>query len=213
MVGREVQEYPRGRIERRRKVDLVGGAFDNIIAFRRRRIERQDGRAYVSAQLRVAAAALQDMGDERRRRRLAVGPGNGDERAIGRMRPSLPDEKLDVADDLDAGPTGEIDAPVRLRMRQGNARRQHESRYLRPVDRSQVRRMHALGGRPGDAVRIVVPGRHLGAAGLQRMRGREPRSAEAEEGDLPAGEGGDRDHRALTAASASRGRAARARRR
>ena len=51
-----------------------------------------------------------------------------------------------------------------------------------------------LCSRLGDAVRIVVPGEHVGAALDQRERGRDARAAEAEEGDVLAGEGAGRDH-------------------
>ena len=51
-------------------------------------------------------------------------------------------------------------------------------------------------------------GAHLGAARFQRVTGRKPRAAEAEHRDRLAGEGCDRDHRSITAASASTDRRA-----
>ena len=52
----------------------------------------------------------------------------------------------------------------------------------------------------GDAVGIVVPGKHLGAAFDQRARGRQPGPAEPEERDLLAVERACRDHLLLSAA-------------
>ena len=68
--------------------------------------ERQDGGADVAAHLHVPAGLLQDVRDECRGRRLAVGAGDGDERSVrGAGRP-LAREQLDVADDLHAGGAG-----------------------------------------------------------------------------------------------------------
>ena len=57
---------------------------------------------------------------------FTIGAGDGNKRAIGRMRAALTHEELDVANDINAGGASEIDGPVRFRMRQGNARRKHE---------------------------------------------------------------------------------------
>ena len=92
----------------------------------RRRLERQDRAADVAAHLHVAAELAQDVRDERRRRRLAVGAGDGDERRLGARERPLAAEELDVADDLDARGAGLLDRPVRLGMRERHAGRQHE---------------------------------------------------------------------------------------
>ena len=49
-------------------------------------------------------ASLQHMGDQRGRRRFAVGAGDGDERRVGRSRRTLAGEELDVADDRQRPP-------------------------------------------------------------------------------------------------------------
>ncbi len=154
VIGRQVEQDAGGRIERRRKIDLVGGAFDDEIALALRRIERQHGRADIAAELRVAAARSQDMGDQRRRRRFAVGAGDGDEGAIGRMRPALAHEELDVADDIDAGRTREIDGPVRLRMGRA-ARRAKARRATARSSRSCAGRRYVM---PSDAALATLSG-------------------------------------------------------
>ncbi|MCY1230307.1 hypothetical protein D9M72_427160 [compost metagenome] len=116
------------------------------------------------------------------------------------MRAAFAHEELDVADDPDARSMGEIDRPVRLRMGERHARRKHEGGKSGPFDGAQVRRQHARGGSLGDAVRVVVPGGDVRAAGHQRLRRCEPRAAEPEESDLFALECADRDHRPITAA-------------
>ncbi len=108
--------------------------------------------------------------------------------------PPLAAEQLDVADHLDAGGAREPDRPVRRRMGERHAGREHERRDPAPVDLAQV------GGRdPGlrrmlDARRIVVPADHVGAAREQRAGAREPRGAEPEHRDLAVRKCGDGDH-------------------
>ncbi len=125
------------------------------------------------------------MRDQRRRRRFAVGAGDRDERAIRRMRPALAHEELDIADDIDTGGMRKIDRPVRLRMGQRHAGRQHES-AANALQSMPCRSAgpDALRRGLGDAVGIVVPGGDIGAAGDQRPGGGKPGTAEPEERDL-----------------------------
>ena len=97
---------------------------------------------------------------------------------------------------------GQFDHPVRLRMRQRNAGRQHQRGDFRPVDGAQVRRRDAGAGRLRHAVGAVVAGDHIGAARQQRAGACQSRSAEPEQRHLASGECGDRDH-AVTATSGS----------
>ena len=60
-------------------------------------------------------AEPQDMGDQRRGRRLAVGAGDGDEGRVGAARRPLAAEQLDVADDLHARRPRLDHRPMRLR--------------------------------------------------------------------------------------------------
>ncbi len=199
MVRRDVEQDADRRVEARRKVDLIGGAFDHVGTVRRRRIEREDRHADVAAALRRQAARGEHMGDERRRGRLAVGPRHRDERRAGGSGAALAAKELDVADDLDAGVAGERDAPMRRRMGQRHAGRQREGGDARPVDLSQIRGGDAAARRCRDLGRIVVIGDRLRATGPKRLAGRKPGAAEPEHGHLPAREGRDRNHVATSA--------------
>ena len=103
MIGRDVQQHANRRRQRRRQVDLERRHLDDVNAVRCGRRERQDGSADVAAHLHVAAGGAQNMCDERRGGGLAVGAGDGDDRARGAACGALAKEQLDVADDLDAG--------------------------------------------------------------------------------------------------------------
>ena len=201
MIGRQIEQDAGGRIDRRRQVDLVGRALDHVEALGRRRIERHDGAADIAAHLRVAAGRLDDVGGQRRRRRFAVGAGDGDERRARGAARALAREQLDVADDLDAGAARQLDRPVRLRDASA-ARRATAPGDEKPLQSAlvQIADCDALLLGLGDAVRIVVPGKHLGAAFDQRVRGRQPGAAEPEKRDLLAVERCGRDHRLLIAA-------------
>ena len=52
--------------------------------------------------------------------------------------------------------------------------------------------------RRSDRVDVVIPGRHYGTAGDERLGGRTAAAAEAEDRDALAGEAGDRDHPLIT---------------
>ena len=67
-----------------------------------------------------------------------------------------------------------------------------------PVGVSEIDERNARGGSALASRRAVVPGGDLGAAGDQRPRGRQPRAAEAEEGDALSAQGLDRRHRHLS---------------
>ena len=207
MVGRQVEQDSGSRVQRRGKIDLVGRAFDHIEPPIPGRIERQNGPADIATKLRIATTCFEDMGNQCRGGRFAVGPGDRDERAIRRMSSPLPHEDLDVADDLDTGIAGKADRPVRFRMGERHTGRQHEGCDRRPVDLPQVPCRHALGLCPRDAVGIVVPGNHSRTAGLKRLGRGKTGTAEPEQRNSLPLEGGGRDHRRLTAASGSKDRA------
>ena len=84
--------------------------------------------------------------------------------------------------------------PVRRRMRQRHAGRQHQRRDARPIDLAQIGGRNAGAGRLRDGLGVVVPADDVGAAGEQRARARQPRAAQAEHRDLLSGKDGDRDH-------------------
>ncbi len=161
----------------------------------RRRIKRHHGAPDIAAHLCVSAGSRQDVGNQRGRGRLAVGARHGDE---GRLRSpcgALAREQFDIADDLDTRAAGKLDRPVRLGMRQRHAGRQHERGETRPVDFAQIGNGNAFSLRARDAFGIVVPRGDDSAALGKRPRGRDPRSAQAEKGDLASIECGDRRHR------------------
>ena len=120
------------------------------------------------------AGGAQDVGDERRGRRLAVGAGDGDERRIGAALGPLAAEQLDVADDLDTRGPGLGHRPVRLGMGQRHARRQHQRGKAAPVGVSEV--LHAEARRCGrvPALGRVVGSNDRGAAGDQRRAAASP---------------------------------------
>ena len=86
VVGRDVEQHADAGRQRRRQLDLERRHLDHVDAVCGRRLQVQDGGADVAAHLHVASRRAQDVGDERRGRRLAVGAGDGDERRIGAAR-------------------------------------------------------------------------------------------------------------------------------
>ncbi len=127
--------------------------------------------------------------------------------AFGAVRLRSTTKQFDVADHRNAGPLRREHGPVRRRMRQRHTRRQHQCGEVGPGDIAQIGGGEAGLRRLGEALRIVVAGNDVGAAGLQRMTARKPRPAEAEHRNRLALETGDGDHW-VTAASASTARRA-----
>lgn len=195
MIGSEVEKNAGSRIDRGCQVNLVGRALNNVEALRLRRIEAQYRRTDIAAKLRIATSRFQNMCDQRRGGRLAVGPGNRNEGAIRRVGTTFSDKELDIADDLDAGGFRQIDGPVRLRMRQRHARCQHEGGETRPVNRPKIRRLDALGLGLCDTVGIIIESHDVGTAGDQRPGRDKTRTAEPEKNDFLTLERRDRDHR------------------
>ncbi len=197
MIGRQVDEKADARPKRRRKVDLEGRALQHMNAIRRRRRQVEHGHADVAAERDVAACLGQDMGDQRRRRRFAVGAGDGDERRGRRARRPLAREELDVADHFDAGRPRALDGPMRLRMGQRHARRQYERRKAATSRLTRDRPAGPLRPWPGYA----SPSSQAATsrpAGDERARGGEPRTAEAEQSDALSRKCRDRRHAHLS---------------
>jgi hypothetical protein len=116
---------------------------------------------------------------QRCRRRFAVGAGDRNE---GRIRRSaaLAAEKLDVADDLDAGAAGRSTVQCGLGCVSGTPGDSTKDAKAAPIDIAQIDR-GIRRRRGGDAVGIVVPGGHVGAAGLPAQARSQAGPAEAEE--------------------------------
>jgi hypothetical protein len=147
---------------------------------------------------RIAARERQEMRDQRRRRRFAVGAGDRGEGRLRHMPAPLAAEELDVADDLDARGLGPLHRPVRLWMRKRHSGREDKTVEVAPVRLAEIDRADALRDSRRDRVALVVPGRHLGAPGFERRRRRTAARAEAEDRDAFSVEAGDRDHRRIT---------------
>ena len=139
MVFADIEQDADGGIERRRQIDLVRRHLDHVDAPHARRLQRQDRGADIAAHLGVVAGDPHQMRDQRRGGGFAVGAGDRDERRIRRMTAALAAKQFDIADHLDAGLPRRQHAPVRRRMGQRRARRQHQSGEIRPRHRAQIR--------------------------------------------------------------------------
>ena len=197
MVFGDVEQDPDRGIERRRKIDLERGALDHVHAARRGRQQRQDRGADIAAELRVVVRGLEQMRHQRRRGGLAVGAGDRDERRVGRDVAPLAAEQLDVADHLDRRVARKPDRPVRRRMRERHAGREHQRGDPAPVDMAQVGDRNAGGARLLDRLLVVVERDHVGAAGEQRARAREPEAPRPNSASFLPAKRRDRDHRSF----------------
>ena len=121
--------------------------------------------------------------------------------AAGAVLRTLAAEQLDVADDLDPGFARLGHHPMRLRMGERHARRQHQRRHLRPVDVAQV--SVASPAACASAIFAASSSKQttLAPPAFKRCGADEPGIAEAEHGHPFAGEDGDRDHRSFKVAS------------
>ena len=137
------------------------------------------------------------MRDQRCGGRLAVGAGDRDERRVGRVTLPLQAEQLDVADHADAGILRLEHGPVRHRMGQRHAGRQHQRREAVPRRGAQVGRGEAGVCGFSHARGVIIAGNHLGAAGTQRLAAREAGAAESKHRNSLAGKGRDGDHDAV----------------
>ena len=134
------------------------------------------------------------MGDQRRRRRFAVGAGDRDEGSVRRKQSALAAEQFDIADDLDGDGFRQNNRPMRLGMGQRHAGRQNERRERAPIGGGKIDDRNARCARARSCACVVVPGRHLRAASAKRVRGREAGASEPEQRDLAGFEAADRDH-------------------
>ncbi len=190
-----------------REIDLIRRHLDDMDPPHARRLQRQDRGADIAAHLGVVTGDPHQMRDQRGGGRFAVGAGDGDERRIRRMTASFAAEQLDIADHLDAGLRAASTVQCGAGWVSGApgvstsaAKRAHDTLAQIRGDKAGLRRLGELFG-------TVVAGDHFGAARLQGVAARQPRSAEAEHRDRLAREGGDGDQ-LFTAASAWRGRPA-----
>ena len=203
MVGGNVEQH--GDVEGRLdgEIELIGGELedDGPLARHRRQIERR--RPQIAAHADVAGPGrMQQVTDQRRRRRLAIGAGDGDVAGLRQYAP----QKLDIAHHLDAGVMRGSDH--RVRKRHAGARHQGCDPVLGPGGAH----LEALIARRRPRIRRVVPAEHAGTAGTERPRRGEAGACEPEHGDRAIAIERDPNHR-LTSASASRARSGRGSRR
>ena len=207
MILADIEQDADRRIERRRKIDLIGRAFDHVGAALRPAARARGSRCRYC---RPSARRGRPM-----RRRCAVSavvvdlplvPVMATNGAVGAisarsrqnssMSPitSTPAARASATDQCGAGCVS------------GTPGRKHERGDPRPVDLAQIGGRNAGARRLDDGFRVVVPADDVGAAREQRAGARQPRPAEAEDGDFFPGKGGDRDHDgAVPAAGAGRG--------
>ena len=159
VIGRDVEEDADARVDAGRKIDLKRRALDHMVAAGARRIEREDRRPDIAAELHVAAGGGEEMRDQRRGSRFAVGAGDGNEGRAGHAPLALAAEELDVADDLDPRRFCLAHRPMRLGMGERHAGREHQGGEIAPVGASEILDRNTRGGGRFDCLGIVVEGR------------------------------------------------------
>ena len=204
MVGRDVEPHRDVGMEGLEQFELIGGKLQHVEAAFAERLEVERTAPDIAADFAAGAGLLEDVADQRRRRRLAVGAGDGDE-----PRPGLrPCQQLDVADDRLAGGARGDRHGMRYRQGAGNARADHESGDARPVDRGRVGDPGAEMRRRVARRRIVVPDDAVDPGCPQGTHGRQAGAREPQHHERRTLEDGEIDH-PFTAASGWRGRPSR----
>ena len=210
MVRRQIGEHRDIRHQPRRQIDLVGRNFQHIDRARIGARQFEHGLADIAADLRIVAAGIENVTDQGRRRRFAVGAGDGNDgrpARLGAIGAYLAGEEFDIADDLDARLARGRDDRMRRGMGERHARAQHQCFELRPgpfgvrqdCGAGAHGRIAALGG--------IVPGDDAGTARRQRPHGGHARARQAENGHIFSREAAGGDHR-TTSVSKSTGRSA-----
>ena len=202
MVRSDVDQKANAGVKRGREVDLIGRTFNDMGAARRRRRQVENRHADVAAHRDFAPGLFQHMGDERRGRRFAVGAGDGDERRVRRSRAALAHKEFDVPNNRNPRSVRKVDRPMGLRMGQRHAGREHKHLKAAPIGASEIDQRDAGGFRALPRGRVVIPRSHFRAPCDKRPRRRQPRAAEAEEGDALPAQALDRNHRHLSLSEA-----------
>ena len=203
VIGADIEQHRHVEGDRHGEFELEGGHLQHIGPALAQGIEVKRRNAQVAAHFRLAARDLQDVPDEGRGGGLAVGAGDPDESrfALGA------DQQLGVADDLEAGGAGHFDHRMLVGPALGNAGAEDQGGQLTPVAAVKVDQGNVGLAGLGAGVLAVVPGPHVGLGLGQRLRRRQPRAAEPEDGNGKTGEGEHGNHGpSLTAASGWQGR-------
>ena len=102
MVRRDVDKEPEAWRERRREIDLIGRALDDLRASGGGRRQIEDRYAYIAAHRDFAPGLFEHVGDQRGGRRFPVGAGDGDERRGRRSDATLAHEDSGVVTSITA---------------------------------------------------------------------------------------------------------------
>jgi hypothetical protein len=192
MVGGDIQQHRNVAIEALREVDLIARQLEHIDAAFWQRVLGEDRQADVAAHRRRHARGLEDVVDERGRRRFAVGAGDADD-LVRRELGAGAGEELDVADDFEARLTGPGGDGVAVERQAGG--------YDEAVELAEVRFVQAgdFGPRRRLCPRLFlrVPRSDPRVAGKQRLRRRQPGPSQTVDRIMLAGEGLGRDHLSL----------------
>ncbi len=191
VVRRDVQHDRHIAVQRLDQVELVGRQLQHIDRAAVQAFEIQHADADIAANTDILAGLPQDMADQRRRGRLAVGAGDADDaRALVLLEIGYgAGEQLHVADHRHAHHLRHLHETVGLRETVGNARRQHQSCKGLPVASVEIDQRNAGIRRRLARGFIIVPGADPRAPGHQGAARRKARTAKAVDRDIPAIEG------------------------
>ena len=201
MVGRDVEPDRDVGAEALEQLELVGRQLQHIDAVVAERRQIEHAAADIAADLAAPAGLVEDVADQGRRGRLAVGAGYTDEPRL-RLRAG---QKLDVADDLLAGRARRRRHGMGLGQTARNAGTDDECRHARPIDGRRLDDGDAGLGRRLARSGIVVPGDKVDPGGLERSRGRQAGARQPQHDERRTLQHAKIDH-GLTGASRWRGR-------
>src|SRR5271157_5015495 len=115
MIGRDVQQDARVRIEARGQVDLVTRQFQHVMPSILEGREVESGGADIATANRIKPRRFKEMVGQRGCGGLSIRACNGDDGRNGASTPALAHENLDIANDLDPMSVSTLHGPVRLR--------------------------------------------------------------------------------------------------
>ena len=162
--------------------------------------------AEIAADPRILTRRGQDVTNQSRGGRLAVGSGNGHDlgplmvwRSIDRAS-----EELDIAQHLDTGGLGLGDGPVGFRMGQGHAGGLHQGVKLAPISAIEVDHLKAFRKSSLARSRFLIPKGNRRPASQKGARSGQAGSAQTEDRNALAFKTFDGDHSRALPIAASR---------
>ena len=203
MIGREVQENRDVRRQRAGEVELVRGKLQHHRLAIGGRVKVQHAAPDIAAHLAGTAIGGEDVVDQGRGGRLAVGPRDADHPHLRPRHGDGAEEERDVIVHQRPGGAGGGDGGVRRRVKMGDAGGDDEKRRILPSFRfGQVLDGEPLGGGGLAGGFAVVPADRDRLSRGERAGGGEAGAAKAEDADVAAFVSADGDHgrlpRALT---------------